>query len=645
MARRITLKNLRLETLIFKERAILSAILVAGTFILLIVRLYDLQITNFSHYQTLSDDNRVRVLPIAPTRGLILDRNGEILADNTPNYQLMITPLQVSNMAELIDDLSEFISIQDHELERFYKTVKRQQSFQQSPLKLKLTEQEVAKFAVNQHRFPGVEITAHSTRYYPQKNTFAHALGYVGRINEKELSKLDAQNYQGTSHVGKLGIEKRYEDELHGLVGHKHVEINAQGRALRVLKTQPSVPGADIQLSLLARLQEVAQDALGDEKGAIVAIDPNNGDVLAFVSRPNYDPNAFVNGIGQSAYAALRDDKRRPLFNRALIGQYPPGSTVKPIVALAGLEYQLTWPEKTMYAGPFFQLPGKERKYRDWKKGGHGVVNMYSAISQSCDVYFYELGDDLGIDRMHEFLIQFGLGERTKLDTVGEVKGLIPSRAWKRAARGQPWYPGETIITSIGQGYMLTTPLQLAVMTGYIANHGKMYQPRFVRAMRAIDSLKFISIPSVEMESVNVKQESYWQAIERAMVEVVHAPNGTARRIGLDATYKIAGKTGTAQVFGIAQDEEYNEEETPKHLRDHALFVAYAPVEDPQIALAVVVENGGSGSSAAAPVARKILDAYLLDEKPLQDPNLDIANLEKINQQINQQETQHIVSR
>ena len=617
MARRITLKNLRLETLIFRERAILSSILVAGTFILLLVRLYDLQITNYSHYQTLSDDNRVRVFPIAPTRGLILDRNGEILADNTPNYQLVITPSQVKNLPELIERLSEYIEIQEHELERFHKTVKRQQSFQQTPLKLKLTEAEVAKFAVNQHRFPGVEITAHSTRYYPQKNTFAHALGYVGRINERELTKLDKQDYQGTSHIGKLGIEKHYEEQLHGTVGYKHVEINAQGRSLRVLKTQPSFPGIDIQLSLLARLQEVAQDALGDENGAIVALDPNNGDVLAFVSRPNYDPNAFVNGIGQVAYSALRDDKNRPLFNRALIGQYPPGSTIKPIVALAGLQYNLTWPEKTMYAGPYFQLPGRERRYRDWKKGGHGIVNMYSAISQSCDVYFYELGDDLGIDRMHEFLKQFGLGQRTQLDTVGEVKGLMPSREWKRSARGEPWYPGETIITSIGQGYMLTTPLQLAVMTGFIANHGKMYQPRFVRAMRTSGSLKFEEKQPIEMNSVSVKHENYWRAIERAMVEVVHAPNGTARRIGTGIAYKMAGKTGTAQVFSIGQDEEYDEETTPKHLRDHALFVAYAPVEDPQIAIAVVVENGGSGSSAAAPVARTIIDAYLLDEQPL----------------------------
>ncbi len=618
MARRITLKNLRLETLLYRERAVLSAVLVAGTFILLLARLYDLQIANHSHYQTLSDDNRVRVFPVVPTRGLILDRNGETLADNTPNYQLVITPSQVKDMSALIESLAGFIDIKEHELERFKKAVKRQQSFQQTSLKLNLSDEEVAQFAVKQHRYPGVGIAAHSTRHYPQKNSFAHVLGYVGRINEKELANLDKQNYQGTSYVGKLGIEKRYEKDLHGEVGYQHVEINAQGRPLLVVKTQPSKPGMDIQLSLITRLQEVAQEALGEENGAIVAIDPNNGDVLAFVSQPNYDPNLFVNGIGQKAYSELRDSKHRPLFNRALIGQYPPGSTIKPVVALAGLHYGVTWAEKTMYAGPYFQLSGKDRRYRDWKKGGHGVVNMNSAIAQSCDVYFYQLGDELGIDRMHEFLTQFSLGNLTNLDTVGEAKGLLPSPEWKRSARGQPWYPGETIITSIGQGYMLTTPLQLAVMTAYIANHGAMYQPRFVRATRPADEVKFKDEQPRPMPKVKVDDEGYWQVIEQAMVNVVHAPNGTARGIDSDATYKIAGKTGTAQVFGIAQDEEYDKETTPKHLQDHALFIAYAPVENPMIALAVVVENGGSGSGTAAPVARKVLDAYLLGENKLQ---------------------------
>ena len=612
MARRTALKNLRQESLIFKERAIVAGLLVAGAFLLLMVRLYNLQITNYSHYQTLSDDNRVRVLAVAPTRGLIVDRNGEILADNQPNYQLSVTPSEVKDMDALIAALGEIVTIEEHELERFHKAVRRKQSFQQTPLVFNLSDQEVALFTVNQHRFSGVEITANSTRFYPQKDYFAHALGYVGRINERELTNLDSVDYENTSHIGKLGVEKRYEEELHGEVGYKHVEINAQGRSLRVLKTQPPLAGMDIQLSLLAPLQAVAQEALGDESGAVVALDPKNGDVLAFVSQPTYDPNAFVNGIGQHAYAELRDDKQRPLFNRALVGQYPPGSTIKPVVALAGLQYDKTWPEKTMYAGPFYRLPGKIRKYRDWKKEGHGMVDMNKAIAQSCDVYFYDLGNRLGIDAMHEFLSQFGLGKPTRLDTVGEVSGLMPSREWKRSARGEPWYPGETVITSIGQGYMLTTPLQLAVMTAYVANQGQAYQPRFVRAKRQAGEAEFQPLEPVALPAVTVRNERFWSTIQQAMVDVVHGPTGTARRVGRDAPYKIAGKTGTAQVFGIGQDEEYEEDKLPKRLLDHALFIAYAPAEDPQIAIAVIVENGGSGSSAAAPVARKVMDAYLL---------------------------------
>ena len=600
----------------------MASILTAGTFILLIMRLYDLQVMNYSHYQTLSDDNRVRVLPAPPARGLIFDRNGVILADNKPAYQLVVTPSQVKDMAQLLSDLSEFVDIEDHELQRFNKTIERKQAFQQTPLKFNLSDPQVARLAVNRHRFAGVEIAANPTRYYPHRNSFAHALGYVGRINGQELTMLDRQNYAGASHIGKLGIEKHYEKLLHGTVGYKHVEINAEGRTLRVLKTQPSTPGVDIQLSLLASLQAQAEDALGEQSGAIVAMDPNNGDILAFVSQPDYDPNAFVNGISQQAYAALKNDQRRPLFNRALVGQYPPGSTIKPIVALAGLQYQLTWPEETMYAGPHYKLPGNSRKYRDWKKGGHGLVNMTSAIAQSCDVYFYDLGYRLGIDKMHAFLAQFGLGRPTNLDTAGEVSGLLPSQAWKRAVRGEVWYPGETVITSIGQGYMLTTPLQLAVMTAYIANRGKAFQPRFVRAARNLNTLAFESIEPEPLPAVTVSDFTYWTAIEQAMLDVVHAPNGTARRVGLDAAYQFAGKTGTAQVFSVGQDEEYDKENTPRHLQDHALFIAYAPAHKPRIVVAVVVENGGSGSAVAAPVARQVMDAYLLET-----PYMDHAHL------------------
>lgn len=614
MARREALKNLRLEFLIYRERAIICGGLVAITFLILLVRLYDLQITNHVHYQTRSQENHVRILPVAPTRGLVFDRNGILLADNTPNYRLVITPGQVKDMTRLLVDLQEWVEIEEHELERFYKAIKRKQSFQQTPIKFNLTDKEVARFAVNQYKFSGVEISANSTRSYPQKNNIAHALGYVGRINEKELTSIDKQNYNGSTHIGKLGIEKYYEDLLHGKVGYQHVEINAQGRTQRVLTTRPPVPGVDIQLSLIAELQEVARDALGEESGAVVAMDPNNGEILVFASQPNYDPNAFVNGIGQKAYSELRDSETRPLFNRALVGQYPPGSTIKPLVALAGLHYDVTWPTKTLYAGPYFQLPGKARRYRDWKKGGHGKVNMDSAIAQSCDVYFYDLGNRLGIDRMHDFLANFGLGALTKLDTVGEATGILPSADWKRRARGEVWFPGETVITSIGQGYMLATPLQLALMTASIANRGNTFQPRFVRATRVSGELSFTDTEPKPLPPVPLRDASYWDVIHTAMINVVHAPNGTARRIGQDAQYKIAGKTGTAQVFGIGQDEEYDADKIAKKLRDHALFIAFAPAEVPTIAIAVVVENGGSGSSAAAPIARKVLDAYLLKD-------------------------------
>ena len=614
MARREALKNLRLEFQLYRERAIISGVLVAVTFLVLLARLYDLQITNHAHYQTRSQENHVRIVPVAPTRGLIFDRNGVLLADNTPNYQLVITPGQVKDMSRLLLSLQELVTIEEHELERFFKAIKRKQSFQKTPIKFNLSDEEVARFAVNQYKYAGVEIEANSTRSYPLKNSTAHALGYVGRINEQEQTEVDRQNYNGTTHIGKLGIEKYYEELLHGKVGYQHEEINAQGRKQRELNKNPPVPGVDIQLSLVAQLQEVALEALGEESGAVVAMDPTNGEILVFVSKPSYDPNQFVNGISQKAYSELRDSETRPLFNRALIGQYPPGSTIKPLVALAGLEHDITWPSKTMYAGPYFQLPGKARRYRDWKKGGHGLVNMDSAIAQSCDVYFYDLGNRLGIDRMHEFLANFGLGELTHLDTVGEARGILPSPAWKQRARGEVWFPGETIITSIGQGYMLTTPLQLAVMTATIAGRGHTFQPRFVRGTRVPGALSFTEVSSSPLPKVPVRDENFWQVVHQAMVNVVHAPNGTARKIGLDAQYQIAGKTGTAQVFSVGQDEEYDAEKIAKKLRDHALFVAYAPAENPTIAIAVVVENGGSGSSAAAPVARKVLDAYLLEE-------------------------------
>ncbi len=616
MAARDFLKNPKVEIRYFKVRVYFAALFVMLCVVMLGLRLFYLQITSNEHYTTLSQENRVRVVPTPPIRGLIYDRNLKLLADNKPSYQIEITPVQVDDIEQTISEISQYVELEEHHLKKFYDDIKRKQAFESIPLKINLTEDEVARFSVNRHRYPGVEVTARANRYYPLSGVSSHALGYVGRINAQEVKKLDKQNYSGTSHIGKLGVEKHYEDVLHGEVGYQHIEINAQGRKLRVLETVPPTPGSDLVLTLDARLQKIAQDSLGERNGSVVAMDPVTGEVLVFVSTPTFDPNLFVNGISRKQYSLLRNNPKRPLFNRALTGQYPPGSTIKPMLALAGLHYGVTWAEKTMYAGPYYQLPGHKRKYRDWKKGGHGRVDMFKAITQSCDVYFYTLANDLGIDRMSEFLSKFNLGQKTALDTWGEAKGIMPSQEWKKGMYGQPWYPGETIITGIGQGYMLTTPLQLATAASALAMRGQGVQPRFLRAIRTQGNVEEMA-HATAMPYIEVTNEYYWDQIISAMIDAVHKPNGTAFRIGKDAKYKIAGKTGTAQVFGLAEDEEYEEENIEEKLRDHGLFIAFAPANDPKIAIAVIVENGGSGSRAAAPVAKAVMDNYLLSKEEL----------------------------
>ncbi len=616
MASRDFLKNPKLEERYFRARIYVVALLVICCVFTLLVRLFHLQIVSNEHYATLSQDNRVRVVPIPPTRGLIFDRNLTLLADNKSSYQIEVTPVQVDDIQRVVQRLGEYIDLEEHHLKKFFEDVKRKQSFESIPLKLNLNESEVAKFSVNRHRFPGVEITARANRFYPFSGLNTHALGYVGRINADEAKKIDKKMYSGTTHIGKVGVEKFYENLLHGEVGYQYIEINAQGRKLRVLEKVAPTPGDDLILSIDARLQKIAQDSLGDRNGSVVAMDPVSGEVLVFVSTPSYDPNLFVNGISSKQYAMLRDDENQPLFNRALHGQYPPGSTIKPMMALAGLHYGATWATETMYAGPFYKLPGHARKYRDWKKGGHGKVDMYKAIIQSCDVYFYTLATELGINKISEFLIQFSLGARTELDTWGEANGLMPTVEWKKAVYGQPWYPGETVITGIGQGYMLTTPLQLAAATTAIAMRGQGLRPRFLRATRAQNQLEELA-SATAMPNIHVENDIYWDQVISAMVDAVHKPNGTAFGIGKDAKYKIAGKTGTAQVFGLAEDEEYDADKISKKLHDHGLFIAFAPVEDPKIAIAVIVENGGGGSKSAAPVAKLVMDHYLLSKEEL----------------------------
>jgi penicillin-binding protein 2 len=596
----------------FIGRAIIAGLLVLLLFGGLVARLVYLQVISHEHFTTLSRDNRVKVLPIPPTRGLIYDRNGVLLAGNRPAYSLEITPEQVKDLGATLAGLAEVVNIDEDDLERFHKLRHRQRRFESIPIRAQLEPEEAARFAAQRHRFPGVDIQARLVRHYPFRDETAHVLGYVGRVSRNDLSSIDASQYAGTTHIGKIGIEKTYEDSLHGQVGLERVEVNAIGRTVRVLEQEPPLPGEDLQLHLDIRLQEAALAEFGNRNGALVAIDPRDGGVLAMVSKPGFDPNLFVEGISLKAYQRLAKDIDKPLYNRALRGQYPPGSTVKPFIGLGGLETGTVGYRTVHYCPGYYQLPDKEHKYRDWKKGGHGPVDMDIAITQSCDVYFYQLAHDMGIDKLSPFLAQFGFGSKTGIDLTGELPGLLPSRAWKREKKNQPWYPGETLIMGIGQGYFLTTPLQLAAATAAFANGEQFLTPRVVA--QRLDKAGGTPQPVVAAgKPLSIIKPENWQRIAQSMLHVVEGARGTARGIRSDS-YRIAGKTGTAQVFSVAQDEEYDEEKIAERMRDHALFMAYAPVEEPKIAVAVIVENGGHGGSAAAPIARRIMDIYLEEQ-------------------------------
>jgi penicillin-binding protein 2 len=604
------LKDYLRDSRLINQRAIIALVVSVALILLVVARLVYLQVLHHEHFTTLSRDNRVKLVAVPPTRGLIYDRNGVLLAQNIPSFSLEVVPEQVKDLKKTLAELRQIIEISDADIERFQKSMRRRPRFEGLPLRFHLSEEEVARFAINRPRFPGVDIQARLRRDYPAGMLAAHVLGYVGQISEEELQQVDASNYTGTSHIGKTGVERFYEPLLHGRVGVQQIEINAQGRLLRVLEETAPVPGVNLYLSLDLRLQMAAEAALGEYTGAIVAIDPRNGEVLALVSRPSYDPNLFVGGIDPITYAALQNSPDRPLYNRALRGQYPPGSTIKPFMGLAGLEYGVITPSHRTYCPGWFRLAGSEHKFRCWRHGGHGTVDLQRAVVESCDVFFYDLALALNIDRMHAFLDQFGLGRKTEIDLPGELTGLLPSRAWKRTAREQGWYPGETIINGIGQGYMLVTPLQLAAATAYLANHGLRMQPRVLYARQDPHSGKLDLERPRTLGAIPMPQAMNWDSIIGAMTQVVHGPNGTARAIGIGVPFRIAGKTGTAQVFGLKQDEKYDKNKVPEELRDHALFVAFAPADNPRIALAVVVEHGGSGSGAAAPLARQILDAY-----------------------------------
>jgi penicillin-binding protein 2 len=602
-----SIKDYLHESQLFLGRAIASGSLVLLIMLILIGRLFYLQVENHDHYTTLSQDNRVKLEPLPPTRGLIYDRNGAILAQNLPAYSLEITPERTKNLDLTIQKLSEIIDINEDNINRFHLLRKQRRRFDSIPIRVRLKDEEVARIAVNRHHFPGVDVKASLLRDYPQGMKTAHLLGYVGRINERELQIIDTSNYRGTNFIGKNGVEKSYESLLHGSVGLQQVEVNAKGRVLRVLENQPPQPGDNLHLFLDMELQATALEALADYNGAVAAIDIKNGGVLTLVSKPGYDPNLFVEGISAKAYRELEQSLDNPLFNRAIRGQYPPGSTVKPFIGLAGLEYDVVGYHQESYCPGYYQLPGKDHKYRDWKKWGHGKVDMEKAIVQSCDVYYYELARTLGIDRLHEFLTGFGFGQPTKVDLDGELSGLMPSREWKQQKLREPWYPGETLIVGIGQGYFLATPLQLASATATLANRGHHIRPRVVDSIEKPDG-SLIESPML-VDDLHQLDPMHWDQVIHAMSQVVEGLRGTARSIQTEQ-YRIAGKTGTAQVFTVKQDEEYDEETIEKRKRDHALFIAFAPVEDPRIAIAVVVENGGHGGSVAAPIARKVMDRY-----------------------------------
>ena len=596
------------ERRIFSTRLMITALGVVLMFVLIGLRYMDLQISRYQDFATHSDNNRVHTRPAAPARGLIYDRNGELLADNRPAYNLSIVRERSQDLSQLLDDLSQLIAISDEDIRRFEKRLKRRKPFEPTALKFKLTEEERSVLAVNAFRLSGAEITARLTRYYPKRELFAHVVGYVGRINDREIQKIDPVAYSGTDSIGKIGLEKYYEQQLLGAVGNEHVETNARGRVMRVLEQLEPVPGANLTMHLDSNLQKLAHEAFQGERGALVAMDIKTGGVLSMVSAPSYDPNLFVSGISQKNYNKLLSSDDRPMFNRAIRGQYPPGSTIKPLFGLIGLHKQTINMDYRIEDPGYFYMEGIERPWRDHnsERGGHGNgVDLAKAIIESCDVFFYKMGVKTGIDLLSTYGELFGLGTPTGIDVPGERRGIMPSREWKKNARQQAWFNGDTINASIGQGFMLTTPLQLAVMSARIASRGKMIQPRLVESINGVP----LEIPE-PTETISIDKK-YWDYIHHAMRDVVHSPRGTAKGISKGLDYQIAGKTGTAQVISINAEEEYDSSKLDKSQWDHALFIAFAPLDNPQIAVGLIVENGEHGSSVAAPIAQRVIDAYL----------------------------------
>jgi penicillin-binding protein 2 len=609
---RRSIKDPRGESLLFRRRAAAAFVLILLGLCLLLVRFAFLQVAHHEEFVTRSQNNRVKPRAIPPARGLIYDRNGVLLADNVPAFRLEVVPEQVKDMPALLEQLGHVVPLDQDDLDAFHKQLRQSRRFESVPLKLRLTEDEIDRFAVNRWRFPGVDVVPYLTRRYPLGEMFAHVVGYVGRIDADDVDRLDPVRYKGTSHVGRSGIERSYEDMLHGTPGYELLEVNADGRTQRVLETHAPKPGKNLYLSIDVRLQKAAEEAFAGRPGAAVAIDPRNGQVLAMVSVPTFDPNLFVNGISQADYSALTNDPEKPLYNRALRGVYPPGSTVKPLVGLAGLESGMRTPQDTVVSTGVFYIPGQARGYRDDQRGGVGRVDLAGAIEQSVNTYFYKLALDMGIDKLSAYMAKFGFGKPTGIDLIGESAGVLPSREWKAANSKQPWYPGETVIAGIGQGFWAVTPLQLGHAIATFAGHGIPYAPRLVMATRDSVNAPLQPLANPPSGPSVIRKPADWDAVNLGMERVMYGERGTGRTLVAGFPYRLAGKSGTAERYSRTTNA-YDDRSNLAYLasRNRAWFEVYAPADNPQIAVAVLLESGAWGASSAGPIARQILDAWL----------------------------------
>lgn len=600
------------EANLFARRAFITILVTFALMLVLLTNMFFLQISSYQSYKTRSNENRIKVQPIAPNRGVIKDINGKVLASNEPSYSLEIIPEQIKDMDATLAGLQEILDISEEHVTVFKRAIKYQRRFKGMPLKGRLTEEEVATFSVHQHRFPGVSIEARLIRHYPYSDYFTHAIGYVGKINKKDLARLEEneqiKNYAATRSIGKIGIEKYYESQLHGITGSQEVEVNHRSRVLRQLSVVPPEPGIDLHLSIDVEMQKKAKEILKGNRGAIIAMDPRDGAILTFYSNPSYDPNMFVSGISQTNYSKLLNSKDRPMYNRATQGQYPPASTIKPQLALLGLDQNVVTPTSTIWDPGYWRIPNVkvQRVSRDWRPQGHGHVNLELSLTQSCDTYYYDLAYRLGINRISEFGKKFGFGNYTGIDIHEENRAIMPSRDWKRAHLRQPWYKGDTINIGIGQGYWTATPVQLVMATSVLVNRGQVIEPRLVTGTSYKG--RYTETAIKQRDPVTISSDKHWDTILDAMYETV--VDGTARTAFADAVYTSAGKTGTAQLFSLGEDEEYDEEKVELRKRDNAMYVGFAPYENPTIVIVVAVENAGGGGSNAAPIAREMLDLY-----------------------------------